>query len=622
MKHFTLLLALLFAGALSAQKILIHPAQITGSPTAAASFDGLTTTAWFPGWATSLYPARCTVTLDRPYKVSKIRVFDGTGATTFRAYANGAEVLRFPLGLYQTWQEHAVNTTAQTWVFEMAEAMGSEQCPEIELYGHPDGESGPTNPPPAPPVVVKGDAAAKIGTNTHTWVPLSKLAPLHRVRAYISTGFIWRPDGIYIEPFWRSATPGQGYGLDTYLRAAKAAGIEVTPCFLQTPEWFRPTGRDDGANNFPPIRPGLNRTDPASYREVAEFFFQISARYGRRTWLTDWLKLAGGPVYGSTWIPDNLNPPVSGLNLLTRIGAGNELDSWWLSGDAYMQPEETAAYLVAVYEAIKAGDSTMQVVSPALTGFDMAYLHRMDNWLKLNNGGRWPCDILDVHHYSNRLNQAGHWPPTWAIAGGCAPELDPDFETFRSVVAFARARGLKVSCSEFGYDDHPAAATASWQYPVPVPGVSAAQLKADWLCRSILLYLAAGADEVYLFTAQDEPSYQSGGTYTSSGILTAENTSPAYAPKPSYYAVAGLVRALEGYAFAADRSTPTARILEFQKGRSVRYFYWSPTASNRTQSVTVAGRNLTATESVQHITVTRRLISRPPNPKTVAVESK
>lgn len=217
----------------------------------------------------------------------------------------------------------------------------------------------------------------------------------------------------------------------------------------------------------------------------------------------------------------------------------------------------------------------------------------------------WPVDELDVHHYSNVLNQAGQWPPTWKITGGIAPELDNDFLTFKQVVKFAKDRGMKVSCSEYGYDT---TAGQSWQQPMDVPGCTPEELQGRWLMRSTLLYLSMGADHVFWFTLQDEPSYQGGGTYTSSGVLKAEQFNPPYKAKSSYLKMVNMISMLKGYTFNADRSTGSVRILEFKKGRAVRYFFWSPTMDNRQVNFMLNNRQLTATEDVQVANTISRLL--------------
>lgn len=582
---------------------------LSGLATAAASFDGNTATAWFPGWASNAYPARCLVDLGRPYSVEQIRVFDGTGITPFRVFASDAsgvllkKVLDLNLGLYETWQDASIPpTVSQYWVFEITEAVGDSPAPEIEMYGNPSGE-GPVEPPapPPPPVPVKpGNAGAAIGSNTFPWVPLEKSLPLLRV--YISSGWIVTPKGLFIEPMNRAQTPGQGYGLDTYLTAAKEKGIDAYLCVHQTPEWYMNTGRGDGANDNFPVKPGGARFLSSGYDDYAEWIGQIAKRYGRKTWPADSLRVDPTP----RWAGDSPNEKKSGLNLLNYIEPWNE-EKWWRRGTPeYVEPEAMAALMAAVWDSVKAADPSMKLVMPGLSGYDMPYLEKMDSWFAANKGGKWPCDVINLHHYENRGNKAGQWPPTWYAGGAVCPELDSDFSTFSAVVQFARARGKQVWVTECGYDTQPTpdGQNLSWQYPMPVPGKTSQQLQADWLVRTYLEYIRLGCDKTFMFNACDEPGFASGGLYQSCGLLGSQ--AAGYAPKPSYSAVAGLIAALDGYTFTADRSTPTIRVMEFVKGRNNRYLYWSPTAGNIRAQAVIAGRTVTAVETVQYFDVKSR----------------
>lgn len=642
----------------------IAPASVklttSGTDNAKLSFDGNLQTFWFSGWGA--FPSTALVDLGSGYQVTRLRLYDenGEGQLVVKA-GNSPEALTaldatIKLDKWRQWREVPVNRSARYLSFTLTTAAGDKQLPEVEIFvaegpvqppadttdvpPHQDTTQNP--PPPQPHLGAFTGAGLKFGANGFPWLPFDKFQ-VPFIRTYVSTGWFMRPPEpgkaypLYIEPFWQASTPA-AYGLDTYLRNAKTAGTEILLCVNQTPEFYRPTGRDDGANDYPFIKPGLNRTDPASYKDAAGYFWQLTARYGAKVWPTSSLHMASGPIKGSSWIPDNANPPLSGLALLRFLQPGNELEKWWKIGspenDIYHTPEEHAAYLSAVFDGhegrlgpghgIKVADPKMLVVLPALTGFDFPYILRMDAWFKANRTDKsWPIDIFDFHHYSNRGNELGRWPPTWYSGGAVPPEFDADFAGIAQLVKFAHDRGKDIFVSEFGYDTQPTGRSVearlmedfhpfskitqpltrgnndSWQLPMPVPGWTYEELQSAWLLRTYLLYFTYGVDQMFMFNGVDEPSWQSGGLYTSSGLLRAQQFSPPYAPKKSYTDLMNMARALNKATYLGDMSTDKVKVLVFDTPKGGKLVYWSPTMSGATATLKFGSTNLIATEFPQ-----------------------
>lgn len=403
------------------------------------------------------------------------------------------------------------------------------QSIEIDIEATTD----PVNPPP-PPVDTTG---FKVGSCTFPWFPQSRFADigLKWQRVYCSSGWIWRPDGISVQPMHQAET-GETHGIDDMLTKAKSFGINTLLCCHQTPEWYRNTGRGDGANDYAPVKAGAKREDPVSYKNYAEMLFQVAARYGRVKHQDSSLRVDTTP----RWSGDVLNEKKSGLQLLTHMEPWNE-EKWWKNGtpeqEAYFEPETMAAFMSACYDGhegrlgagvgIKTADPSMQVVMPGLSDYAINYETRMTTWFSQNRTDKsWPCDIMNWHHYSNRGNKAGQYQAQWVADGACLPKDDANFDTVKDRVRRSADIGKKVWITEFGADKRsPSGMTA-----VGV-GKSNEAFQAEIIIESIKAYKLAGVDAVFVFNACDENSGADGGQYESSGIFTSQ--ADGYKPTPA-----------------------------------------------------------------------------------------
>lgn len=402
---------------------------------------------------------------------------------------------------------------------------------EIRPVGGDDSGGGVITPP-------IDTAGFKVGVNSFPWFPLRLLKDIgmHWHRCYIASGWIWQPGGLAVQPMHQAET-AETHGIDDLLSRAKSMGINTLLCVHQTPEWYLPTGRQDGNNDFAPVKPGLSRTDPASYKDYASFLFQVAARYGRAKVPDMLLKVDTTP----RWNGDVLNEKKSGLDLLTYIEPWNEPDKWWKKSTsesaAYFEPEEAAALLSACYDGhdgalgpvcgIKTADPTMQVVMPGITDFDIQYINRMMAWFKANRKDkRFACDILNVHHYSNTGNRPGQYPAQWKASGACLPADDKDFGSVTAIAALAKTLGRTLWVTEFGADKKvPSMMHAHRE------GTADDQFQAEIIIASIKSYRDAGVDGVFVFTGPDENSGADGGQFETCGVFTSEAT--GYKPTPA-----------------------------------------------------------------------------------------
>lgn len=462
-----------------------------------------------------------------------------------------------------------------------------------------------------PPVDTTGNSEILIGINTNVWQPADKQSAFQTTRLYLPTGWVYTSTGFRGQPFLNGGK--QFYGSDEYLTYMKAQGVDVLLTLMDSPTWLNqqqasapsflkhqsPTpmrqyslafAAGELTNNFPPIRPGAKRDDPASYREFAAIYGAFAMRYGSKSWPAGSYPLDNAQP---RWNGDGPQVHKSGMGLVKFIEGGNEWDRWWDKGTGkYLTAQEHAALLLACYDAIKFADPEMRVVMGGLTNYDLPYLKEMQAWFTAR-GRAFAADVINVHHYASYGNLPGIHPPTWKVNEGAPPELDKDFQTVSQVVSWAKAIGKPVWVSEYGYDTQ----AGSQMYIQPFAGQTSEEIQAQMVVRATLEYLRLGVQRTYLFTIADEPNPS--GTFTSSGVLFGEPR--GYAPKPSFNAMASLCSTLKGTTKVTDRSTQTIRIVEFETPKGRVYYYWTPTAEGKSFGGTVNGRVVTVTETPQWV---------------------
>jgi len=358
------------------------------------------------------------------------------------------------------------------------------------------------------------------GVNTFPWIPVQKIKMFRSFRVYIASSWIWRPGGIFVQPMYQAETQ-ESSGLDVYFAKCKKSGIDVMPCINQTPEWYRPENEWSGSNNYPPIKKGLDRENPASYSDYAEFWFQFVCRYGSQKHPDSVLRVDTTP----RWSGDIPNVKKSGLNLISQIEIGNEFDRWWDIGtERYLTPKEHAALFSAVIKRVREADKKMKVIMAGLTGFDEKYLLEFLQHLQAF-GSELP-DIINVHHYSNTGNEFDKWPPTWYFSGACMPNEDKDFGMIDSIVSIAHSVNRPVWVTEFGCDSRP----QSWMHIEGSKyGMSDEQAQGTQIVETYKAYKKTGVSRAFMFMAADEPGQ---GLWQSCGVLTSQNT--GYNKKQSY----------------------------------------------------------------------------------------
>ncbi len=401
--------------------------------------------------------------------------------------------------------------------------------------------------PAIPKDLVAGTTPVKqksVGLNAHPWNDFAIFPGIHAIRCYISSQYAWQPGGLFVQPMAQAYTETT-HGFDDYFQRAVDQQVDVIATIHQTPEWYVNTGRGDGGNNNAPGKIGVDRTKPAFYKDYAAFLWQFTARYGRVKYADSLLRVDQTAQYPN----QPKNGKKSGLGTLTYIEPWNEEKWWKLGTPEYIQPEEMAALMSAVYDGhegalgagvgIKTADSSMVVLMPGLTDFDLAYTVAMDEWFKAHRKDKkWPCDILNYHHYSNLGNTILRHPPAWIEGGGCFPAEDKNFLTVRQVVAFARRLDKPLWITECGYDT---------RSPSPMhlmgKGMTDEQAQGEALVATCKAYFAEGVERVFIFTGPEEPGNTAGGLWQTSGVVG--NAASGYKPKAALRILADYIGSLK-----------------------------------------------------------------------------
>ena len=257
--------------------------------------------------------------------------------------------------------------------------------------------------------------------------------------------------------------------------------------------------------------------------------------------------------------------PSGGRGLVDSVEIGNEPGKW---NDA-----DYRRMFKAMAAGIRAGDPKLRIATCNLTvGKSGDYEKSVDcvsNYPEL-------FDVLNVHSYA----QLEGWP-TWRRSFPEDPKLPHYLQDVEALCRWrdAHAPGKGVWVTEFGYD-------SSTQTPAPTGdfarwvGVTDVQ-QAQWLARSLLVFSAMPIERayIYFFNDDDQPS-----VHASAGVTR------HFQPKPSYYALAHLQRALGDYRFCAIVTNEIGhlRVQEYRNnGSKIAWVVWSPTGNGNSFTATL-----------------------------------
>lgn len=440
-----------------------------------------------------------------------------------------------------------------------------------------------------------GDAA-KIGVNGFHWIPLKNYQPFAAVREYLHWDWMEAVQGSNrFDP-----SDGANGHFDRHFAALKSRGKSVVACINETPAWLSAAYPQEGnVREYKPVPFGESPLLPESYRHLARFLFQLSARYGRVKHDASALSVNTA----SRWTNDPRNSPRSGLDLLQYIEVWNEPDKNWSGRLARFEPEEYAAMLSACYDGhegrlgpgfgIKSADSSMQVVMGGLSNFDLPYVSRMLDWFSHNRkDGLFAADVVNYHHYCNKTSWLNG-----SLTAAVSPEADRIREKLREVVAFNRKHTphCAVWYSEFGYDTHPGSPQHSQAYGA----YNAVEVQAMWLERTYLEAIAAGINKCFVYNISDEKKPEN-GLFQSSGLTLGEYS--GFTPKHSWNRLLELSRKLNSYCFVEDLSQDESHrlyVFQHEQNGDKQLVGWLTSTGKSAQKIQGNGYRLTLTEAVQ-----------------------
>ena len=351
------------------------------------------------------------------------------------------------------------------------------------------------------------------------------------------------------------STPITRYAMKSALMSSCAfsAALSGSAAILSTPSTMALHLQGDA--------PGLS---PEDYREAAEFYFQLAARYGSVAHPAESLLTADKK---------------SGLGLVDAIEVMNEAD-----GDAswghHMTLEQYAALLNAVYDGdqgrlgpgygIKTADPNMLV---SITGVS----YGVESLKKITEAaGRAPYDIVNIHHYCWVFDQR------WSKWIGVAPEWGGLEKLIRDTVAWRdeAAPGKPIWLTELGWDTLPSDATQA----------VTEQDAANFLIRCMILSKYAGADKVFWFYYKDtddhaEGQFSTSGIYRNQTMLNPEPP-PKLMPKLTYWYFATLKNLLGPtvYQGRVDAGNETIYHFEFKHtdgGQTISVLWYCPVYNPR-----------------------------------------
>ncbi len=344
----------------------------------------------------------------------------------------------------------------------------------------------------------------RIGFNFFGWDGLPKYS---KNRMFVPMTSIFSDSGLLTV----TQTNSGNYNLDDLLLKANGSVFLCLSWALMSLRNNKSDGYGGADKDFIWKNPGTTGLKPEDYSIAAEAVWQIVARYGFKTHPTSKLKVNSTPA----WNNAPFTAPLSGLGLLKEIEIENETNRWWKDELSSYTPQQFAAFMVAMYKAVKDADPSMKVIMPGLAFFDEQYMLAAKKWWIDNGYKSYPFDIINYHHYNNKGNKELRVELTEAIS-----PLEDNFEVrCNRVIGFTKKEfgNYPIYLSEIGYD-------SSVNGPVPYSVQSApnAKLAMQWNAEATRIALQCGFDAVQLYKFKDlgdMGTYQASGMYTSKGEL-------------------------------------------------------------------------------------------------------
>ncbi|MCF8358163.1 MAG: fibronectin type III domain-containing protein [Prolixibacteraceae bacterium] len=413
-----------------------------------------------------------------------------------------------------------------------------------------------------------------IGVNAFIDDPLDKMMVAGYIREYHSwnwdEGDIWDGGGNLNYPGYPNnqnafnpSWAGGGWNFDNFYKDLTDAGLFVCPAIQGSVKWLNDEKSFPSSNI--PVRSGLDRNDPTSYREHADHMFQFAARYGSTHVSDELLKLA-----------DN-QTRVSGLGYVSYLENWNEPDNWWDGDDAEFTPANLAAMGSADRDGhegtmgntygVKNADPNMKLVMGGLTqrGLDdnFSYIEEIRQWcLENRTDKQFVYDVINVHHYCGQIS----------------PEEAKIKETIQQLVDYRDQYmpDCEIWLTEFGWE------TSIYDTPfsaIEVGSFSREEVQAQRIVREYLLLSSTGIDRAAQYMLRNVEN-NGRGQHTSSGFTSVKGE---WFPKPSWYYVYTMKNTLKGMFYIGEQASMNSNVniykYQNEAGDTTVYALWCPTSN-------------------------------------------
>ncbi|MCB9496400.1 MAG: hypothetical protein H6686_05885 [Fibrobacteria bacterium] len=532
------------------------------------------------------YPLETVVDLGRVVDLSDVWWFDINGSDSVEVWCGdgdewtgiGARVTSD----YMRWRGISTTCAGRYVKFRMKSPQSA--LTEVVLYGTP---RGPKGDPPAPVIAEHPTMGALVGMNGFVDDDREVLQAVGNLREYHS----WQwddgngdastpayPGNLFgWAPSWVRGT-NWGWDFDDFYGDMHKRGVSMQPVFQGTPAWMFGFAAGD---SLKPVVSGADSTDPASYKEHADYMFQFAARYGRTV------------VPAAKLRVDSRNQVRSGLGFVDWMEGWNEPDKNWKTATGHFSPRVYAAMASADYDGdegrmgkdvgIRNADPTMKMALPGLISIDLNYVKAVKWWSdRIRNTG-FAGDALNFHHYCNDAGGQQGLATT-----GISPEAD-DLRGKLGRIAQWRdvwLPGKELWLSEFGWDTD-----AGSVFRAPATGsADAYEMQARWVVRGFLAVAASGFDRAHVYTSRDSWD-ASPGTFATSGLVhdKYDTLEAKLSRKVSWYWVNTLHKTLRDFRFDKDLSPGGGfhvfRFVHDSSADSVAFAVWNEDDAAPTSTV-------------------------------------
>ncbi len=548
--------------------------------------DSLPVSRWKTRGEESFWPASVVVDLKGDYSITSIKIFDGEPSDfDGKSYRSEKGKLEIAVGNPFEWEHlstydlkndnqwHTIPINSNSKFLQLTkrstqEISGGDQkkyhCDlvinEVKVFGVQKNSSQQkiinNNTLKAP--IRKYTFDEYMGANAYKWTDNKLLAPVvGTVREYSH----WFQNGVTNEKDTIAWVNIPKYGsFDKYYKtAAEEYHLDVIP------DVHRHVDIELGENK-PDF--GKDPLDPFSYKMIADYMFQMAARYGNTKVADSLLHIKAG------------EPALTGAGWVKYYETWNEPERWWGNPDDHFSPYEYAALASAAYDGhqgkmgltygIKQADPKSVHIMAGISSLEFDFPRAVKFWSDYYRNGSLPFDVLNFHHYNN----SSGFQHANSNTRGISPEADHFKERLEKVIQQRDQYfpGLEVWLTEFGWDTDKKSIQSATGHKLYPEKISFFELQGIWMVRAYLAGAAAGIDRMYMYMADD---IEDPGLFHNSGLLTIDGKR-----KPSWYYTATLKNCLTGTRFVKEVETDNKDVLcyEFKNNDKLVYAIWCPTS--------------------------------------------